>query len=57
MLLLSFFALIIGIVVVLALNLGIIVVGLLLDLIIVFLGLVLPAHDNLEIITATPLQL
>lgn len=28
-----------------------------LGLIVVFLGLVLPAHDNLEAITATPLQL
>lgn len=62
--LLPFFALIIHIVVVvvavLALNLGIIIgiiiVGLLLGLIVVFLGLVLPVHDNSEIITAPPLQ-
>lgn len=57
-----FFALIIIIVVVVVLAhtlgiiIGIIMVGLLLGLILVFLGLVLPTHHNLEIIAATPLQ-
>jgi hypothetical protein len=51
-LILPFFALIIGIVLAFALNLGISIVGLFLGL-----SLVLRAYDSVEVVTTTPLQL